>query len=87
MLAVIFFGMFFIILFKRRHVSEPNLEHVKIEPDFDEKTIGNITESASFCPFCLSKVIKTTDKDLMTKTLICSDAPKCNFSKVEGLSS
>lgn len=80
--ALIFSMVIFIIIFKRKQVSEPNLEHVKIEPDFDEKTIGNITESASFCPFCLSKVIKTTDKDLMTKTLICSDAPKCNFSKV-----
>ncbi|SFD61480.1 hypothetical protein [Pseudoalteromonas denitrificans] len=82
-LAVIIIGVFFIILFMRKQVSEPNLEHVKIEPDFDEKTIANISESASFCPFCLSKIITTLDNELMTKTLICSDAPKCNFLKVE----
>ena len=70
-------------IFKKKQVTRVALEQDKIEPNLNENTFESITESSTFCPFCLSKVITTLDNELMTKTLICSDSPKCNFSKIE----
>lgn len=66
--------------------TKTGAEAILVQPIDDDKKHDVHDKIRMNCPFCLEKVVEEINMEARTKTLTCSDAPICRFSKTEPLS-